>query len=227
MPTSHIYEKSPQGCFRQGEFLTNIILYQHDYQVQVGNDGFPMGKSKQIQTIIWVCFMLKPRSKIVWILNHPSTSLIEITFPYAIVVTQDCDLEQDYIPRSQGKLNNNRIVKNVLLCEAMDVREFLTKNQELRESDSARKLFLRNKDERYHYLQNADADDDAIGEGLPGFCVSFKTYFTVPTDYLYHLAKMTQTMRRCVLKSPYLEHFSSRFHYYHSRVALPQDHSYE
>jgi len=31
-----------------------------------------MGKSKQIQTIIWVCFMLKPRSKIVWILNHPS-----------------------------------------------------------------------------------------------------------------------------------------------------------
>lgn len=195
LPISHIYEKSPQGCFRQGEFLTNITLYQHDYHVESDNEGFP--------------------------------SLIEITFPYAIVVTQDCDLEQDYLPRSQGKLNNNRIVKNVLLCEVMDFREFLTNNQELSESASAQKLLLRNKDERYHYLQTAEADDDAAGEGLPGFCVSFKTYFTAPTDYLYHLTTNMSAIRRCVLKSPYLEHFSSRFHYYHSRVALPQDHTFD
>jgi len=40
----------------------------------VGGYSLVMGKSKQIQTIIRVCFMLKPRSKIVWILNHPSIS---------------------------------------------------------------------------------------------------------------------------------------------------------
>jgi hypothetical protein len=54
--------------------------------------------------------------------------------------------------------------------------------------------------------------------------IDFKRYFTIPADETYRRVELGEAQRRCVLQSPYLEHLSSRFAYYLSRVALPLDH---
>ena len=81
-----------------------------------------------------------------------------------------------------------------------------------------------NKDERYHFLQKVEPPDDALGQGLPELGLDFKRYFTVPTDEVYRRVELSEAQRRCFLASPYLEHLSSRFAFYLSRVALPEDH---
>ena len=40
---------------------------------------------------------------------------------------------------------------------------------------------------------------------------------------LYERLKL-EIERRCRLKSPYLEHLTMRFHHFHMRVGLPEDH---
>jgi hypothetical protein len=80
-----------------------------------------------------------------------------------------------------------------------------------------------NKDERYQFLEKVPSESDALGKGLPELGIDFKRYFCLPTDEAYYRLE-TDAMRRCRLRSPYLEHFSTRFSYFLSRVALPNDH---
>lgn len=60
--------------------------------------------------------------------------------------------------------------------------------------------------------------------GLPELGIDFKKIFTIPTDEIYQRIALGQVKRRAVLVSPYLEHLSSRFAYFLSRIALPQEH---
>jgi hypothetical protein len=144
--------------------------------------------------------------------------------PLAIVVTQDCDLEQDFkariSPKNDSLSPNNKLIPNILFCQIISA-------EELKQSNSLNsKLWERvkiNKDERYHFFQKVIADDDAIGEGLSELGLDFKRYFTLPTEEVYARIEF-DAKRRCCLLSPYLEHFSTRFAYYQFRVALPQDH---
>ena len=82
----------------------------------------------------------------------------------------------------------------------------------------------KNKDERYHFLEKIPANCDACGEGLPELGVDFKCYFTLPTEEVYRRVELNKARRRSVIRSPYLEHLSSRFAFFLSRVALPQEH---
>ena len=81
-----------------------------------------------------------------------------------------------------------------------------------------------NNDERYHFLEKAGRGCDRLNEELPELAIDFKRYFTVPTDEVYGRIAIGETQRRCVLTSPYLEHLSSRFANYLSRVGLPRPH---
>lgn len=65
------------------------------------------------------------------------------------------------------------------------------------------------------------------GEGAPELVIDFKRYFTLPTGELYRWIALGETRRRCRLRSPYMEHLSSRFAYFLSRVALPEDYRSE
>jgi hypothetical protein len=149
--------------------------------------------------------------------------LEEIRHPYAIVATQDCDLEQDFNARksqpSTDKSVADKLIPNVLLLEAISVTELLAN---LSGSD-IRKRVRQNKDERYHVLQKVEARDDAEGAGLPSLGVDFKRFFTVPTDELYVQLRSNAKRRTC-LASSYLEHLSNRFAAFQSRVALPVEH---
>jgi len=147
------------------------------------------------------------------------------THPYALVLTQDCDLDWDFKARAEypeDRRGDNKcqakLVPNVLLCD-------LFTSDALRPRIAGGDIFKRvrgNQDERYHCLPAISLTEDLAGEGLPELIADFKRIFSVLTDELYgYLAQGAR--RRAFLQSPHLQHLSTRFGYYCLRVALPDD----
>jgi hypothetical protein len=144
----------------------------------------------------------------------------EISHPYCVIASQDCDLEQDHFARQGGGTAPDKIVPNVLLLQAVTQNELILG---LAPGSDIRKNVLGNKHDRYQVLEQVRAADDSLRIGLPSLGVDFKRYFTVPTEELY--AQLNSgTQRRTQLNSNYLERFNQRFAGYLSRVALVREH---
>ena len=143
---------------------------------------------------------------------------IKILHGFAVVLSQDCDLDQDFKAR-KGENKADKIIPSVLFAEVYTAEELFG----LVKSSEIWKRIKQNKDERYHFLQKVEPAGDALKEGLPELGIDFKRFFTIPTDEVYFRIA-TEAKRRCILGSPYLEHLSSRFGFYLSRVALPEEH---
>lgn len=187
-----IYEASPEkGPLRQGEIVSNLV--QAHLTIESIESLFS-GSTPRLE--------ISPK-----------------THPFAIITTQDCDLEQDFKARS-GDAAKDKLLPNIMFCEMFTA-------DELRDKDwmvgDLWKRIPQNKDERYHFFQRIQPEMDALKKGLPELAVDFKRYFTVPADEVYVRLK-SEIQRRCVFRSPYLEHFSTRFSYFQFRIALPQDH---
>lgn len=150
--------------------------------------------------------------------------IAEIEHPFAMVLSQDCDLLADFEFREKHKWSaqepSQSVLPNVLFCEAVTISELLAK---VPKGTDIWKRIRQNKDERYHVLESVPLSLDVLAEGIPALGIDFRRYFSVPTDEIYTQFKMG-TARRSRLISPYLEHFTSRFAAYLSRVALPRDH---
>ena len=157
-------------------------------------------------------------------LSTPENKIDIIEHPYAIVVTQDCDLVQDFNKQGKRDFSSNKIIPSILFCYVITAAEL----QGWADPGSAIwKRIKQNKDERYQFLEKIPAEDDAVGEGLPELGIDFKRFFTIPTDEVYFRLQSNETKRRCILKSPFLEHLSSRLYYYQGRIALPAEHRSE
>lgn len=151
-------------------------------------------------------------------LTKAQPEIVQIIHEFAVVLSQDCDLEQDFKSR-MGENKQDKLIPSVLFAEVYKAETLLGRV----EGSKMWQRIKQNKDERYHFLQKVEPADDAQSEGLPELGIDFKRYFTIPTDEVYfHVA--AKAKRRCVLRSPYLEHLSSRFAFYLSRVALPEEH---
>jgi hypothetical protein len=156
-------------------------------------------------------------------LSLATPEIDQIRHPYSIVVTQDCDLEQDHTARNGTTTGTDKLIPNVLLVQVVTVKELLAG---LPRGKDILKRVIQNRDERYHVFEKAAATQDALGQGLPALGADFKRYFTVPTDELY--AQLgSGARRRTQLNSTYVEHFGQRFAAYLSRVALPREHQVE
>lgn len=140
--------------------------------------------------------------------------------PLAIILSQDCDLEQDHFSRTRNQ-QQDKLIPNVLFCEMVTAQQ-LKASQGLNSSLWGRVAI--NSNERYHFFQRVPLEDDACDEGLEELGIDFKRYFTIPTDEVYQRLELGEIKRCSVLCSPYLEHLSSRFAFYLSRVALPTPH---
>lgn len=158
------------------------------------------------------------------LLPAQEAEIAEIEHPFAIILSQDCDLLTDFKFREQSNWNvedsSHKILPNILFCETNIVSEFMAR---VPKGGDIWKRIIQNKDERYHVLENIPQSQDLLGKGIPSLGVDFRRHFSVATDELYVQLKMG-TSRRCRIVSPYLEHFTSRFAAYLSRVALPRDH---
>src|SRR5258708_22818116 len=146
----------------------------------------------------------------------------EISQPYCVIATQDCDLEQDHDARN-GRATADKMIPNVLLLQAVTATELIAG---LPRGKDILKRVVSNRDDRYQLLEPVEAACDILGQGLPALGIDFKRYFTVPTDELYAQLNFA-ARRRTQLNSNYLEHFNQRFAGYLSRVALLRDHKVE
>jgi hypothetical protein len=147
-----------------------------------------------------------------------------VVHTYTIVITQDCDCEQDFKCREK-EIISDKLLPTILFCEIATAEQLKGNTTNL--GSKFWKEIIQNKSERYHFLEKVPLEDDAQGEGLPELGLDFKRYFTIPTDEVYYRIETGEAKRRCRLISPYMEHLSARFSYFLHRIALPNDHASE
>ncbi len=187
--------KGINGALRQGEILSSV------FELQIVLED-TLGKAERC--------------------NYEADA---IEHPFAIIVSQDCDLEQDFNYRFHSRGKERHQIPSVFFCQAMDADDFRKGDQHkhLFNSSTFENNFKHNDDFRFHFVQKIPPEYDALNMGLPELAMEFKRYFSMPTAEVYHRVKLSHTWRRCHLKSPYLEHFCDRFHYFNNRIALPEE----
>jgi hypothetical protein len=162
------------------------------------------------------------------VIDEISIESQELTFtpilhPYTIIITQDCDLDWDYKAR---KINSNpdKLLNSIILCE-------IGLAQTVRSTDGANRkeweLVVSHRHERFYFFEKIPSACDLLQVGLPELTADFKKIYGIPAATLYRQIELGIVKRRTILTSPYLEHFSRRYHSFHERVALPSQYESE
>ena len=158
-----------------------------------------------------------------------SENIIEVSkivFPLAIVLTQACDLQQDYNARRRIEVkttsNQDKFLISVIVAPLYNFEEFrlgthldqlgLVMEPKGRRDRSLCTNIIKNENKRYHYL-NFD-DNIEIVESV----IDFKHYFTVTVNYLNQIR---ETNYICSIESLYRESIVQRFSNFLSRIGLP------
>ncbi len=179
-------------ALRQGEILTGVVQYKPE-----------------------IASITTPESTYI-----PFKGIIH---PYAIIVSQDCDLDWDYDARNnkpEDKNKSHKLLNSILLCEVDTARSI--KDDRNRQINSTEWNYVKtNRHERYHFFQEITPEFDLEQGGLPELTLDFKRVFGIDAETLYYQVNQGIAKRRSILVSPYLEHFSTRYHFFHQRVALP------
>lgn len=145
----------------------------------------------------------------------------KIRFPFVIVLTQDCDLEQDYTFRTQPKQTQDKWLISVLVAPLYNAEHVFSgehlldigiKSEPINKSKTDGRLLMQNEKPRYHFLEFPS--DIPIVPSI----VDFKHYFSVPIMYLRELKK---TNFVCTVSELYREDLSQRFAAFLSRIGLP------
>jgi hypothetical protein len=177
-------------------------------------------------------------------LGQAEVEVTQITYAYALIVSQDCDLEWDYQareflqdppPAASGPARSawneqehkfrSKVMDSVLLCVAdepptVHASSTLNKN----EWHKARS----NQYERYHLLRPAQSEADREGRGFPELALDFKRYFALSAEEAAARVSLAigapgRALRRARLGTPYREDVISRFYNYQARVPLPDE----
>jgi hypothetical protein len=177
------------------------------------SDEGPLRQGEIVSNVVQVRLTLNS-------IGSDSPEASPIIHPFAVVLTQDCDLEQHLRRIANGKEGT---LPNVLFCEAVAASS-------LRDSAGGSDIWKRvrqNKDERYQCLEQVPAEQDAVKEGIDALGVDFKRYFTIPTDEVLARISRGESRRRAFLAPPYNLQLATRFFSYHMRIALPDEHAIE
>lgn len=147
-----------------------------------------------------------------------------ITFPLVIVLTQDCDLEQDYRIRwsRESTPNEDKRLFSVLVAPLYNIEHVYTgehldtlgmRMHPISKNRTPGKNLRNNTNPRYHYL--------AFPDNVPivNSAIDFKHYFSVNIEYL---KKLKQSHFVCKVAEIYREDISQRFASFLSRIGLPE-----
>lgn len=200
------YPSSKESAVRQGEILTGIVEF-------IPNEI--------------------PSPELLYGEGEVALSFRSRVHPFAIVVTQDCDLDWDYAarteeanladPNSEQKYRYKKL-HSVILCEVDTARNIRNISDKGLMNRAAWDLVKSNRHERFHFLEGVSSEFDLQQEGMDELTVDFKRLFGIDAEKLYDQIRTGLCRRRSFLIAPYLQHFSSRFSTFHSRVALPEPH---
>lgn len=150
-------------------------------------------------------------------------AISKIVFPLVVVLTQDCDLAQDYKFRwskariiDQDKYLMSALVAPLYNEEHIYTGEHLSfldmKMSAISKKKSPGKSLRNNETPRYHYLEF----DTSIP--MVNSVIDFKHYFSVNIRYLKSHKKDNFVGQ---IKELYRENMSQRFSSYLSRIGLP------
>jgi len=148
----------------------------------------------------------------------------KIVFPFVVVLTQDCDLNQDYTVRwaRNGSTNHDKKIISVIVAPLYNIEhvysgEHLSELEmymtPIKKEKTPGKTLKQNQTPRYHYLE--------FPSNVPivSSVVDFKHYFTVNVVYL---KKHKKTHFICQIGPLFREDVSQRFSSYLSRIGLPE-----
>ncbi len=141
-----------------------------------------------------------------------------IQLEYAIVLSQDCDIENDYKSRNCER-NNDKFLRMILVCPAYKIEDFATGDHfsdwkmEVFNSNKIDKLKKNNEYKRYHYLP------EQVEFSIPDLVLDFKHFFTLPRDFLY---KKRRDVYLASLNELFREALAQRFSNYLFRFGLPE-----
>ena len=155
-----------------------------------------------------------------WDTEKNNVIIYEKNLPYVVILTQDCDLEQDFKYRTTTVKNNDKILQSILVCPAYGWEDF-TKGDHLKDfelkmeviTSDKKKLIRTQQVPRFHYLEE-DSESQT-----PALVIDFKHYYTLPVEFLRHIyikhyvSSMNELFR---------ESLSQRFSFYLSRIGLPE-----
>lgn len=158
----------------------------------------------------------------------------KITFPLIVVLTQDCDLQQDSAYRIENEnppSNDNKRLFSVIVAPLYNEEMFLA-GEHLNDNSTIQmkmrsfqkfgkknnitseyKNLINNETSRYHYLSFPPEIVNIVDS-----VIDFKHYFTVNID---NLMKVKEEKFVCKIPVLYREKLSQRFAYFLSRIGLP------
>jgi len=150
-------------------------------------------------------------------------NISKIIFPLAIVLSQDCDLAQDYKYRcSRSKCDNHdKFLLSVLVAPLYNVehvyagehlQDINLKMTQINKNKTPGRNLRNNEIPRYHYLEFPS--DVPIVTSV----IDFKHYFSINVAYL---KKHKKDNFVCQLSDLYKEDVSHRFSSFLSRIGLP------
>lgn len=158
---------------------------------------------------------------------HEDEGILEIrkiVFPLALVLTQDCDLQQDYNLRIQGNSKQDRMLVSALLAPMYNAEHVFAgehlldlgiEAEPINKNKTPGEFLKLNTRPRYHYLAFDEGDIRLVPS-----VIDFKHYFSAPITYL-ESHKKRKNMFVCKVDELYREDISQRFAAFLSRVALP------
>lgn len=164
--------------------------------------------------------------------GESSIEISKIVFPLVMILSQACDLQQDFNSRKKieeqqknGKTSgysHDKFLISVIVAPIYNFEDFregnhlsqLGMNMDSKGSRqrSLCKNIIQNENKRYHYLNFGKAID--IVESV----IDFKHYFTVNMRYL---RKIKQSNYVCSICSLYRELILQRFSNFINRIGLP------
>ncbi len=135
-----------------------------------------------------------------YVFNASSGRVIARKQRYCVIASQDCDLLRDWEDRENGE---NSSINSILIYPASpaEERSVVVGNSPLWKRAKS------NTDERFHVLEECPGDVDLQTEGLPPLIVDFRKFFSGTPDQLYRQVEAGDAKRRCILNSPYRDHF--------------------
>jgi len=150
---------------------------------------------------------------------------VKIFFPYITILSQDCDLEHGIKidksgPNADGFLEFNQFLPSVLISPGFPAEHLKAgdhlKDFQIKPKNIASDIWKRiknNNDSRYHFLPSD------VNNQLPDLVIDFKSYFTLPLDYLVQHYKSSYLS---TINELFRENLSQRFSFYLSRIAIPE-----
>jgi hypothetical protein len=159
-----------------------------------------------------------------YVVEHEGNiELSRIVFPLVVVLTQDCDLEQEHRVRwsGNGKGTQDKWLISVLVAPLYNIEHVYQGDhlsdigmsmEPINAKKSPGKNLRNNERPRYHFL-SFPADQPIVDS-----VVDFKHYFSVNGNYLRRLRR---TNFICRLAPLYREDLSHRFAAYLARIGLP------